>query len=116
MQLAEQLPAPIGGFLYGVGIEIGFTPLAWWSSALVAILGAIQVFFMRRQKDVASVKGLTHHMSKDSLMEPSEGPHRQVVHITIDTIPEESEGSSDQSSSRSSIIEDADEETGLLQR
>lgn len=45
---------PIAGVLYGVGIDIGFTGLAWWGSALVAILGAIQLLFVPREKNAHS--------------------------------------------------------------
>jgi MFS family permease len=40
--------SPIAGLLYGMSIELRFTPLAWWGSALVAILGALQVPFLNR--------------------------------------------------------------------
>jgi hypothetical protein len=38
--------SPIAGLLYGLSIEIRFTPLAWWASAAVAIIGAMQVPFL----------------------------------------------------------------------
>ncbi|KAJ4377685.1 hypothetical protein N0V83_000514 [Neocucurbitaria cava] len=38
--------SPIAGLLYGLSIEMHFTPLAWWCSALVAIFGALQVPFL----------------------------------------------------------------------
>jgi MFS family permease len=40
--------SPIAGLLYGLSIEIHFTPLAWWASALVASIGAMQVPFLNR--------------------------------------------------------------------
>lgn len=40
--------SPIAGLLYGLSIELRFTPLAWWGSALVAICGALQVPFLNR--------------------------------------------------------------------
>ncbi|KAF2799996.1 MFS general substrate transporter [Melanomma pulvis-pyrius CBS 109.77] len=42
------IASPIAGLLYGLSIELRFTPLAWWASALVAIIGALQVPFLRR--------------------------------------------------------------------
>jgi hypothetical protein len=42
---------PIAGLLYGIGTNIGFTGLAWWGSGLVAILGALQVWFVPREKN-----------------------------------------------------------------
>lgn len=40
--------SPIAGLLYGLSIEIHFTPLAWWASALVAVVGALQIPFLNR--------------------------------------------------------------------
>ncbi|KAI4223476.1 MAG: hypothetical protein LQ349_007422 [Xanthoria aureola] len=40
---------PIAGLLYGIGARQGFTGLAWWGSGFVAILGAIQVFWVDRE-------------------------------------------------------------------
>ncbi|KAH8732214.1 MFS multidrug transporter-like protein [Phaeosphaeriaceae sp. PMI808] len=40
--------SPIAGLLYGLSIDLHFTALAWWASALVAIIGALQVPFLNR--------------------------------------------------------------------
>ncbi|EGD86962.1 hypothetical protein H112_05479 [Trichophyton rubrum D6] len=40
------LAPPIAGYLYTVGTRIGFTGIAWWASSLVAIFGALQLWFM----------------------------------------------------------------------
>lgn len=40
--------SPIAGLLYGLSIDIRFTALAWWASAAVAIIGAMQVPFLNR--------------------------------------------------------------------
>lgn len=45
---SRMIASPIAGALYGVGTKVGFTPLAWWASALVAIFGTIQAFFINR--------------------------------------------------------------------
>ena len=42
------IASPVAGFLYGVGINIDFTAIAWWSSALVAVIGALQVLMIKR--------------------------------------------------------------------
>lgn len=44
----RSVASPIAGLLYGLSIEVRFTPLAWWASALVALIGALQVPFMNR--------------------------------------------------------------------
>lgn len=44
---AARTVAPlVSGFLYSAGTEIGFTALAWWASALVALIGAVQMWFI----------------------------------------------------------------------
>jgi len=40
--------SPVAGLLYGVSINMHFTPTAWWAAALVAVAGAVQVSFIRR--------------------------------------------------------------------
>lgn len=42
---------PVAGILYGIGSEIGFTGLAWWGSGLIALLGALQLYFIPREKN-----------------------------------------------------------------
>ncbi|KAI7221491.1 permease of the major facilitator superfamily [Hortaea werneckii] len=44
------LASPIAGFLYAVGTKIEFTGLAWWASAVVAIIGALQAFTIKQEK------------------------------------------------------------------
>ena len=71
---------PIAGLLYDLGGNLGFTGLAWWGSALVAILGAIQLFWVQREKHkIAIVRSVA-----PSLV-PGETPmnHQDVVHITV---------------------------------
>ncbi|KAI9717349.1 MAG: hypothetical protein M1828_007237 [Chrysothrix sp. TS-e1954] len=98
------IASPVAGWLYGLGIDVSFTPLAWWSSGIVAVFGAAQLFFMRRYKERTSVRTLAHYMSTETLQNPS---HVQVVHINVqDTIDEESEPSEDS--------EYSDEEEPLL--
>lgn len=42
--------SPIAGFLYGKAIVLHFTPLAWWASSLVAVLGALQIPWLMAAK------------------------------------------------------------------
>ncbi|SMY21421.1 unnamed protein product [Zymoseptoria tritici ST99CH_1A5] len=44
------LASPIAGALYGLGIGVECTGIAWWCSALVAMVGAAQVFWIAREK------------------------------------------------------------------
>jgi hypothetical protein len=49
--VARTMASPLAGFLYGVGSRVHFTPVAWWASALVAFIGAIQLLFVDQQKN-----------------------------------------------------------------
>lgn len=94
------LASPLGGYLYGLGVQIDFVPLAWWTSALIAFMGSIQLCFMRKQRDNATVHTLARHVSRESLRDGR--PSRDLVRPSFDVIEEEAEPNSD------------DEETGLL--
>jgi hypothetical protein len=45
------IASPIAGLLYGLSIQIRFTPLAWWASSLVALIGVLQIPFLKRAKN-----------------------------------------------------------------
>jgi len=80
------LASPIAGYLYGVGIQIDFTPIAWWASALVAVIGAIQVFFIHRrmtgpQHEVHAAEPIAHFLPGRRESEVSR--RSSVVHIRI---------------------------------
>ena len=71
---------PIAGYLYGVGSEIGFTGLAWWGSAFVAIIGAIQLFWVDREKN----KWATVRSGAKCMHIGDQEPRRSdVVHIHV---------------------------------
>ena len=68
------MASPVAGLLYGISIDIRFTPLAWWVSAAVAVLGVFQIPYMSRAAQECNVSvspALSHRR-------PS-----QVVHIII---------------------------------
>lgn len=44
------IASPVAGFLYGLGIRIEFTAIAWWASALIAVVGAVQVLMIKRTR------------------------------------------------------------------
>ena len=68
---------PLGGYIYGVGRRIGFTGLAWWASALIALVGVVQVFFIDRQKNkTATVRSYVAPIGQ-------ERPREDVVHIHV---------------------------------
>jgi hypothetical protein len=41
---------PIAGLLYGWGLDIGFTGLAYWGTGVVALVGVLQLYFIPREK------------------------------------------------------------------
>ena len=71
----RSVASPIAGLLYGLSIEIRFTPLAWWASALVALVGALQVPFMGRAAHNC------HARVRTAFKEHS---HDETVHITVE--------------------------------
>lgn len=70
---------PIAGLLYGVGANIDFTGLAWWGSALVAIVGAFQIFAMKRTKN----KTATIRPVASFIRNPAPQEVYDVVHIQV---------------------------------
>jgi hypothetical protein len=78
---ARTIAPPIAGYLYSIGSRIGFTGIAWWASAIVALAGAMQLSFMNRKKHTsasvfARVPGFTRP--------PHESPVPDVVHVRVD--------------------------------
>ncbi|KAL9048084.1 MAG: hypothetical protein Q9206_006255 [Seirophora lacunosa] len=71
---------PIAGLLYGIGARQGFTGLAWWGSGIVAIIGAIQVFWVDREKNKTA-----HVRSVAPCLAPIQPEHREgdVVRIFV---------------------------------
>lgn len=66
---------PVAGFLYMLGSRMDCTALAWWGSALVAIIGSVQCFSIERTKVV------DHHSDElESLVYMPKTP--QMVSIT----------------------------------
>ena len=71
---------PLAGYLYGVGTQIGFTGLAWWGSAVVAIAGVIQLFTIERTKNkTATIRPMASFM-RNAMPEDRE---HDTVHITV---------------------------------
>ncbi|OOF96287.1 hypothetical protein ASPCADRAFT_166880 [Aspergillus carbonarius ITEM 5010] len=58
---SRTMAPPISGFLYGTGARIDLTALAWWGSALVAIIGAVQLCFIEPKKHASVTVYPTAH-------------------------------------------------------
>lgn len=93
------MASPIAGYLYGVGVQIDFTAIAWFASAAVAVIGAAQALLLRPNKN-----GETHHISPNMPCRFAAGERSKgkVVHVQVREV-EELEGE-----------EQADERTRLL--
>jgi hypothetical protein len=75
---------PVAGLLYGLGIDIGFTGLAWFGAGAVAIFGALQLWSIPRQKNnTATIRSAAPYLTGD----PQELPNG-VVHVTIVPVEE----------------------------
>jgi hypothetical protein len=83
------IASPVAGLLYGIGLQLNFIPVAWWTSSLIAIVGAAQIAFITRQKKSTT---LIHAAAPCRIM-PSEDPSRtDVVHITVHDSEDEYDG------------------------
>lgn len=45
------IASPVAGLLYSVGERIEFTALAWWASAVVAIIGTVQALAIKQENN-----------------------------------------------------------------
>ncbi|KAI1377785.1 MFS general substrate transporter [Hypoxylon crocopeplum] len=57
---------PVAGYLYSIGSQIDCTGLAWYGSAFVAVIGALQCFSVKRDRN-DDVSGETGAKTKESL-------------------------------------------------
>ncbi|KAL5114450.1 hypothetical protein ACEQ8H_007647 [Pleosporales sp. CAS-2024a] len=73
--------SPIAGLLYGLSIDMHFTALAWWASAAVAILGAMQVPFLNRAANCCHARVRT---ATRCCFQKESPPHNDVVRITVE--------------------------------
>jgi roadblock/LC7 domain-containing protein len=77
---ARTMASPIGGELYSLGSQMNFTPLAWWASTGVALIGALQIPFLSQKKKTTTVV----RPAQCKFMPPAGRERRDsVVHITV---------------------------------
>lgn len=82
---SRTMAPPIAGYLYGVGTHVGFTGLAWWASAIVAIAGALQILSIPRTKNkTATIRPMASFIQNAMPTERDE----DVVHITVRDLDE----------------------------
>ncbi|KAL4913168.1 major facilitator superfamily domain-containing protein [Aspergillus aurantiobrunneus] len=77
---ARTVAPPVAGYLYSTGAEIKFTALAWWGSAFVAAIGALQLWFMtqKRHSLVTIQPAARCHFAPDESHD-----HKETVHIIV---------------------------------
>ena len=78
--ITRTVAPPVFGLLYGVGHDIGFTGLAYWSAGAVALIGSVQLYFVPRRKDeTTTVRSVLPCVAAAQPHETME----DVVHIVV---------------------------------
>ncbi|KAL9094668.1 MAG: hypothetical protein Q9165_002937 [Trypethelium subeluteriae] len=83
---ARTVASPVAGWLYAIGSQMDVTALAWWASAVVAAVGAVQAFFIHRDKNK------TYHVRAAApcrLVNPEGSKRPDVVRILVQDVDEE---------------------------
>ena len=71
---------PVAGYLYGIGAQQGFIGFAWWGSGFVAVVGAIQLFWVERERNkTATVRSFAPCLA----MPESKERMDEVIHIVV---------------------------------
>ena len=78
--VARCIAPPLSGVLYGVGQDAGFTGVAWFAGGLVAISGAIELFWMSREKNGSAT------VRAPCAAPPIEFEGKEVVHILVNDV------------------------------
>lgn len=77
---ARTAAPPVAGFLYSKGAEMEFTALAWWGSAFVAVIGALQLWFLT-QKRHSSIT--IQPAARCQFAHEHQQDHKETVHIIV---------------------------------
>ncbi|EAW15095.1 MFS transporter [Aspergillus clavatus NRRL 1] len=78
--VSRTIAPPVAGFLYSAGAELNFTAVAWWASALVAVIGAAQLFFIDHNKH----RSATIRSAVPCHCTPDEYPaQKETIHIIV---------------------------------
>lgn len=84
------IASPVAGFLYGLGAQMDFTALAWWASGAVAIVGAMQVPWIRRSKrktvHVHAATEWAHGDEEEAVKEERQGLIAEVEESSDDEV------------------------------
>ncbi|KAL4883629.1 major facilitator superfamily domain-containing protein [Aspergillus karnatakaensis] len=82
---ARTVAPPVAGYLYSAGADLNFTALAWWGSAFVAVIGALQLWFMTQKKhSFVTIQPVARcHFAPD---EQEQQHRKESVHIHVTDI------------------------------
>lgn len=85
---ARTVAPPLAGYLYSTGADIGCTGVAWWGSSFVAILGAVQLWFITQKRNSS--------VTIDSMVPchyaPVSEQPKESVHIFVTDVDGDGEG------------------------
>ncbi|KAL2869947.1 major facilitator superfamily domain-containing protein [Aspergillus lucknowensis] len=82
---ARTVAPPVAGYLYSAGADVKFTAIAWWGSAFVAIIGALQLLFIE-QKPHSSATIQPAARCHFASGEPQD--HKETVRIIVTDVDE----------------------------
>ncbi|CEO58562.1 Putative MFS transporter [Penicillium brasilianum] len=77
---SRTIAPPIAGFLYSTGAEVECTALAWWGSCFVALLGAVQLWFIQRKRGSSAT--MAPAVTCQYVPVPEQVPN-DIVHIIV---------------------------------
>ncbi|KAJ5675846.1 hypothetical protein N7462_008743 [Penicillium macrosclerotiorum] len=78
---SRTIAPPVAGFLYSTGARIGCTAIAWWSSALVALLGAAQLWLVQRKKHTSATVSAAVSCCYAPVTDPR--PSKEIIRIIV---------------------------------
>lgn len=83
------MASPIAGYLYGVGVQMDFTAIAWFASAAVAVVGAAQMALLSRPGRNSE----THHISSMApcRLAGERTKDQRVVHVQVREVESDDE-------------------------
>ncbi|KAJ0421017.1 major facilitator superfamily domain-containing protein [Aspergillus carlsbadensis] len=85
---ARTVAPPVAGYLYSTGAGMNFTALAWWGSAFVAIIGALQLWFISQKPHSSATiqpAARCHFVAGD------DQDHKETIRIIVTDIDETGE-------------------------
>jgi hypothetical protein len=78
----RSVASPIAGFLYGRSTLLHFTPLAWWASSLVALVGVMQIPWLARE--AKNFKGAVHVSGRVGCTRKRSMSQSRVVRVMVE--------------------------------